>query len=101
LRNNAEAVGIVSQPPPWRVLRELSELPAKVPVDVEEFYCDRDEVRISGGTDSFEAVNRIRDQLAASPLFTGVEVAESRKSLEGNRVEFRLRLPLSSKGRTP
>jgi Tfp pilus assembly protein PilN len=68
---------------------------------VEAFSCGSEEVRLSGSTDSFEAVNRIRAQLASSALFSSVEVAESRKSLEGSRVEFRLRLPLAGKGVTP
>ena len=101
LRSSAAALGIAGQPPPWRILRQVAELPAQGPVEVEEFYCGSEEVRLSGTTDSFEAVNRIRDQLARSALFSSVEVAESRKSLEGKRVNFRLRLPLAAKGGTP
>lgn len=101
LHNTAEALGIASQPPPWRILRQLSELPAQAQIELEEFACSTDEVRISGATDTFEAVNRIRDHLAKSPLFSGVEVAESRKSLDGSRIEFRLRLPLAAPGGMP
>lgn len=101
LRNSAAALGIAGQPPPWRILRQVAELPAQVPIEVEEFYCGSEEVRLSGTTDSFEAVNRIRDQLARSSLFSSVEVAESRKSLDGSKVAFRLRLPLAVKGVAP
>jgi len=101
LHNSAEELGLASQPPPWRILRELSELPAQVQIELEEFTCGNEEVRIGGTTDSFEAVNRIRDHLARSALFSSVEVAESRKSLDGSRVEFRLRLPLAGPGGGP
>lgn len=101
LHNSAEELGLASQPPPWRILRELSELPAQVQIELEEFTCGNEEVRIGGTTDSFEAVNRIRDHLARSALFSSVEVAESRKSLDGSRVEFRLRLPLAGPGGRP
>lgn len=101
LRGEAEALGLAGQPPPWRILRELSELPALAPIELEEFDFGTDEVRVSGSTDSFEAVNRIREQLARSTLFAGAEVAESRKSLDGSRIEFRLRLPLAAGRGTP
>jgi len=101
LRNSADALGIAGQPPPWRILRALAELPAQVPIELEEFYCGSEEVRLSGTTDSFEAVNRVRDLLARSSLFDSVEVTESRKSLDGSRIDFRLRLPLAVKGGTP
>lgn len=98
LHNSAQALGITGQPPPWRILRELSDLPAQVNIELDEFYCDDDEVRLGGATDSFETINRIRDLLDGSPLFASVEVAESRKSLDGRRVNFRFRLPLAIKG---
>jgi general secretion pathway protein L len=101
LRSGAEALGIASQPPPRRILRQLAELPAQVQIEVEEFYCGSEEIRLTGTTDTFEAVNKIRDLLARSTLFSSVEVAESRKSLDGGRVNFRLRLPLAVKGATP
>jgi hypothetical protein len=72
-----------------------------MPIAVEELTRGSDEVLFSGTTSSFEAVNRIRDQLAKSTLFAGAEVAESRKSLDGSRIEFRLRLPLATKRGTP
>lgn len=101
LRGKAEELGIAGQPAPWRILRELSGLPAQLPIEVEELTCGSDEVLFSGTTNSFEAVNRIRDQLAQSTLFAGAEVAESRKSLDGSRIEFRIRLPLTVKRGTP
>ncbi len=101
LHNSARALGVTGQPPPWRILRELSDLPAQLSIELDELYCDDDEVRLGGTTDSFETINRIRDRLAASPLFASVEVAESRKSLDGKRINFRLRLPLAVKGVKP
>lgn len=101
LRGKAEELGIAGQPAAWRILRELSELPPLMPIEVEELTCGSDEVLLSGSTNSFESVNRIREQLAKSTLFASAEVAESRKSLDGSRIEFRLRLPLATKRGTP
>ncbi len=101
LRSGAAALGISGQPPPWRILRELAGLPVQVPIEVDEFYWGGNEARLSGKTNSFEAVNRIRDQLAKSAFFSSVEVAESSKSLDGSRVDFRLRLPLAVKAEVP
>ena len=40
----------------------------------------------------------MKTQLEASPLFSKVEITETRKSLDGNQVEFRLRLQLNGQG---
>ena len=98
LRNQAAALGINSQPQMLPILKELSTITARTPYEVEELSCDKGACSLNGSTDSFEAVNRIKEQLGASALFGKIEVTETRKGIDGNRIEFRLRLPLTASG---
>lgn len=95
LRNRAAALGIDSQPQSLAILKELSAVAARTPFEVEELSCDEGACSVTGSTDSFDAVNRIKEQLGAAPLFGTVEVAETRKGVDGSTVDFRLRLPLA------
>jgi len=98
LRNRATALGIGSQPQMLPILKELSSLTERIPYEVEDLSCDLEACSLTGSTDTFEAVNRIRKQLGASARFAKVEVAETRKGVDGSRIEFRLRLPLTVTG---
>ena len=95
-----EDVGIIGldQPSSLHLLRTLSDLPKSLAVDVDEFTMERDEVRISGRTSTFEAVNRMAETFRKSPYFEKVEVAESKMGLAGKQVSYRMRLTLSGKG---
>ncbi|MFA7384283.1 MAG: type II secretion system protein GspL [Desulfurivibrionaceae bacterium] len=81
-----------------QLLRILSELPKSLSVDVDEVTMERNEVRISGRTTTFEEVNRMAETFRHSPDFEKVEVAESKMDLDGKRVSYRLRMILSGKG---
>lgn len=101
LHNRAAAIGIGSQPQTLRILKELSALTERTPYEVEDFSCDGTACTLAGNTDSFDAVNRIKEQLGSSVLFDKIEVAETRKGIDANRIEFRLRLQLAAKGARP
>ncbi len=101
LRDQAVALGIAGPSSPLAVLRLLAELPAQGRFEVEELVTGDREIRLSGHTDTFETVNRIKDHLGKSPLFRSVEVAEAKKSLDGSRVDVRLTLPLTAGEVTP
>ncbi|MCM2264531.1 MAG: type II secretion system protein GspL [Desulfuromonadales bacterium] len=101
LRNRATALGIGSQPQVLPILKELSSLTERIPYEVEDLSCDQATCSLIGKTDSFEAVNRIKELLGASALFGKAEVAETRKGVDGSRIEFRLRLPLTATGGKP
>lgn len=101
LRNRAAALGIGGQPQPLPILKELSAVAARTPYQVEDLACDQGACTLTGSTDSFEAVNRIRAQLAAAGRFGTIEVAETRRGAAGGLIEFRLRLPLSVPGGRP
>lgn len=80
------------------VLREMSRLPALVTVEVQELALSGEELKVTGWTGSFEAVNQIAGVLGDSALFTKVQVTDAKMSLDGSRIDFRLLLSLSSPG---
>jgi general secretion pathway protein L len=101
LRNRAAALGIGSRPQALPILKELAALTARTPYEAEDFSCDETACLLAGSTGSFDGVNRLKEQLGASPLFEKIEVVETRKGIDANRVEFRLRLPLAAEGARP
>ena len=100
IRQLQEDVGIVGldQPSSLHLLRILSDLPESLSVDVDEVIMERNEVRISGRTITFEAVNRMAETFRKSPYFEKVEVVESKMDLAGKQVSYRMRMILSGKG---
>jgi Tfp pilus assembly protein PilN len=74
------------------VLRELStRAPSAGRVDVDELTIDADRITLHGRADAFDAVDALRRALAASPLLGDVTAEETRATVDGRRVEFRLR----------
>jgi Tfp pilus assembly protein PilN len=74
------------------VLRELStRVPPGLRLDLDELAIDDDAIALHGRCDSFDAVDAIRRALASSALFTDVSADETRTTVDGRRVEFRLR----------
>jgi GspL periplasmic domain len=74
------------------LLRELSvRVPAGLRLDLDELVVDPDELRLHGRAGSFEAVEALRRALAASPLLADVVADETRPSVDGRQVEFRVR----------
>ncbi len=73
------------------VLRELStRVPASLRLDLDELAVDGDGVRLHGRAESFDAVDALRRALAASPLLADVTADDTRTTVDGRRVEFRL-----------
>ncbi|MBA3004753.1 MAG: hypothetical protein FP813_13050 [Desulfurivibrio sp.] len=100
IRQLQEDVGIISfgQLSSLQLLRTLSELPKSLSVDVDEVTMERNEVRVSGRTTTFEEVNSMAETFRHSPYFEKVEVSESKMDLDGKQVSYRLRMTLSEKG---
>lgn len=82
-------------------LRTLSQLPPGLSMEVQEFNYSPEEVRISARTDTFDTVNRINEQLAESPLFDDVQVADAKMTLQNDRIDFRLTMTLRPEGSAP
>ncbi len=77
------------------VLELLRELSARVPpamrLDLDELTVAPDAVLLHGRCDSFEAVDLLRRALATSPYLGEVTAEETRTTVDGRHVEFRLR----------
>jgi len=77
---------------PLEVLRELSaRVPPALRLDLDELAVERDGILVHGRAESFDAVDALRRALAASPLLADVTAYETRTTVDGRRVEFRLR----------
>jgi hypothetical protein len=78
------------------VLEMLREVSARVPdslrLDLDELVVEPDVVRLHGRCESFDAVESLRKALAASPLVRDVQTDETRTTVDGTGVEFRLRV---------
>jgi len=78
--------------PVLEVLRELSgRVPPALALDLDELAIEPDGVLLHGRTESFDAVEALRRALASSPLLGEVTPEETRTTVDGRRVEFRLR----------
>ncbi len=97
LREKNSMVGSMG-PDVLTVLKAFSEQIETIAMQVDEFNYAPPEVRVSGSTSSFEAVNQLSEQLSASPLFSKVQVADAQMALRGNKINFRLILSLAQGG---
>jgi type II secretory pathway component PulL len=99
MRRKTELLGLSSQGSALRVLEEISSrLPADLPIEIKELNYSADNLRLSGFTRSFDAVNQAADKLKASPLFAEAKIADAKLSLDGSRVDFQLQLNYRSGG---
>lgn len=93
MRRRSELLGLSSRGSVLRILEELStRLPAELAIEIRELNYSTDNLRLSGFTSSFDAVNQAADRLQASPLFAGAKISDAKMSLDGSRVDFQLQL---------
>ena len=97
LQEKSSMVGNMG-PDALAILKTLSDQVENIAIEVEEFNYNPSEVRVSGSTSSFEAVNQLSEQLTTSPLFSRVQVADAQMALRGNQINFRLTLTLAQGG---
>jgi hypothetical protein len=77
------------------VLRTITaNMPDNVKIDTDEYIMDPEAVRIKAKTDSFEAVDTIKQQLLNTHYFGDVQVKEVKTAPDG-KVDFRLVLALN------
>ncbi len=77
------------------VLKRMSEtLPDGLPFEVEELLYEDDTVTVSGKTDKFESVTRIKELYSIVTPFKSCEVADSKATADGKKVSFKLRMRL-------
>ena len=78
------------------ILREVSHLPEVAAVEIDELAMTPEDLKMTGRTSSFEAVNQMAQVLEESPFFSSVQVNDAKMSLDGSRIDFRLSLTYGS-----
>jgi general secretion pathway protein L len=72
-----------------------SAVPNKIRIDCEEYTMDPDAVRVRCNTETFEAVDTIREDLLKTGYFSDVEVKDAKQSAKATGVDFRMTLKLN------
>ena len=76
-------------------LNEIStRIPAGVDVAFTRMAIGDENVIIAGNTDTFNAVDSIKNSLEEAELFESVSIVSSNKDKTGNRIQFRMKLKL-------
>ncbi len=76
------------------VMKTVTEgVPKEVQVTFTDFLLEGDHLRLQGETSSFESVDKMKTDLAKSPLFSDVSVRDTRMGVN-NKVKFRLEIKL-------
>src|SRR5262245_35460476 len=70
-------------------------VPTKIRIDCEDYTMDPDAVRVRCNTDTFEAVDTIKEELLQTGYFSDVEVKDAKQSTKGTGVDFRMTLKLN------
>ena len=75
------------------LLKEISRLvPKSLNVHVSRMVIDTETVRISGKTDAFNEVDKIKNNLESSPFFNGVTISSANLDRTGKGVRFEIRI---------
>lgn len=75
------------------ILRELTvQIPKEVKIDVNELSIGPDKVRLEGETDSFDALDKIKEALGKSGSFGEIAVADSKMNAEESKVRFKMEM---------
>jgi type II secretory pathway component PulL len=73
------------------LLQEISQcIPRSVPVHVHRMVLDPDTIRISGRTDAFNEVDKIKNELATAKRFGPVNITSANLDRVGNKVQFEI-----------
>ncbi len=90
------AIGGIVEHPEIRAVAVIADisnrLPPSVQVSFDRLSFDRKTVRLNGVTDTYNDVDRIKQSLEASLLYTGVSIDSAGSSKEGGGVDFTLTL---------
>ena len=77
-------------------LREISNtVPVDVPVDIDEYFVDREMIRVRGQTDSFGSVDRLEAAILANDQFHDAKKSDVNKARDG-KMRFTVTIPRSS-----
>jgi len=90
-RSAASGPGIIPSSTILDLLQEISRrIPRSVHVEVRRMVVDPETVRISGRTDAFNEVDKIKNDLAAAALFGPVNITSANLDRSGNKVQFEI-----------
>jgi Tfp pilus assembly protein PilN len=77
------------------LMREITvRIPDDVKVDVKDLVIDRGRVAITGETDSFESVDKIRTGLQGFTGFKRVGLTHAKVGAKGDKVEFKVSISM-------
>jgi len=77
------------------LLKEISRrIPKSLNVHINRMVIDAETVRISGKTDAFNEVDKIKNNLEPSPLFSRVTISSANLDRTGKGVRFEIRIAL-------
>jgi general secretion pathway protein L len=97
LREKARLLGIGGNRSVLNMLREISaRTPRSFNVDIREIVYEDGQLHLKGRTSSFEAINRLSQALAASPLFQQPQIADAKMGLAGGKVDFSMTIKTSA-----
>ncbi len=83
---------------PLRILREISaRVPGDLKVEFRDFTVEEGRVRVEGETTSFDAIDKIKADLAQYPRFATVTVSDARVGVS-DQVLFKLTITLGKEG---
>ncbi len=82
-------------PEALQVLLAVSKkIDAGLKLDIREYVQNDEGLRLSGSTESFDAVSRILASLQQEILFKEVRILDSKQAIDGSRVDFQLQIQL-------
>ena len=77
------------------LMREITlRIPDDVPVDIRDLAINKGRVAITGETDSFESVDRIKAGLQKFMGFKGVALTHAKVGIKGDKVEFKFSISM-------
>ncbi len=80
---------------PLNLLREFSaRVPREIEVEFRDFTVEEGRVRVEGITTSFDAIDRIKADLAQYPRFASATVSDAKAGVERDKVLFKLAINL-------
>lgn len=99
LQTTSALMGIDKSTSALSVLREFSaHTPTDLKVDIKNFNLEEGILTVDGETNSFDSINRLTSDLQQSTIFTKVDIADAKTSIDGQSVNFRLQIAIGQQG---
>lgn len=99
LQTTSALMGIDKSTSALSVLREFStHTPTDLKVDIKNFNLEEYTLIVDGETNSFDSINRLTSELQQSAIFTKVDIADAKTSIDGQSVNFRLQITIGLQG---